>query len=60
MRYDRILSVIIGKLLLEHGTHIEKVYLIATDQKAELTVNIRILGMLVCMENLGKTGFWAV
>jgi hypothetical protein len=33
---DRILPVIIGKLLLEHGTEIEKVYLIATDQKAEV------------------------
>jgi hypothetical protein len=33
---DRILPVIIGKLLLEHGSHIEKVYLIATDQKPEV------------------------
>jgi hypothetical protein len=33
---DRILPVIIGKLLLEHGTEVEKVYLIATDQKPEV------------------------
>ena len=33
---DRILPVIIGKLLLEHATEIEKVYLIATDQEAEV------------------------
>jgi hypothetical protein len=33
---DRILPVIIGKLLLEHASDIEKVYLIATDQKAEV------------------------
>lgn len=33
---NRILPVIIGKLLLERGTEIEKVYLIATDQKAEI------------------------
>lgn len=32
----RILPVIIGKLLLEHGTEVEKVYLIATDQKPEV------------------------
>jgi hypothetical protein len=33
---DRILPVIIGKLLLENATEIEKVYLIATDQKSEI------------------------
>jgi hypothetical protein len=33
---SRILPVITGKLLLEHGTELEKVYLIATDQKAEV------------------------
>ena len=33
---DRILPVIIGKLLLEHESEIEKVYLVATDQKPEI------------------------
>lgn len=32
----RILPVIIGKLLLERGSELEKVYLIATDQKPEI------------------------